>query len=998
GTPCSTTKECYEAASLASGKTYTSCTLDGVEICACQSDGQCSFGQATIGHASFALVFIYEDGDQTRSVFVYDGMKAFINQTRKFDLQNVKTPPNLNNSGRLTYYVVEGDDDNRTPGLGQPADLPIATPENPGEKVTLRWGDDKALGEEQELFSLENPLWDDPFNGTTGAGVDIESYDLEVPANRTRAELAVSTPNLESINVYPDEVCTDPELNNFCAQYHICDCLEADAATNTCVEYGCVDQRSTDGIGLAFVVLGFDVFAPTMVETKKVALLTAPGTDSNFNGDTNGDGKLSPGENVLFKMTSKNQGSATATKFKFVDPLPEELAFSGIEGLPDKVRAEYSLSSDSNAKSGLFEATCETEGTPLELCDQIEVELPDLNIGEQVVVSFEATVDPSYAWTDVGKVVTNQAQFEAAFMDPKLTDWPEQPGVADPTEIVVTIGDNDDDKVSDHIDNCPTVINPTQLDLDKDGIGDECDDDIDGDGFSNEDDSCPYDAALSQPEDAAQCSDSDDDGIVDEDDNCPDLANPDQANYDNDLLGDVCDDDDDGDGLDDEDEPGLGLNPRDADTDDDGIKDGDEEKYNTDPLDCDTDDDGLPDGLEIGVQQAEKTNDSVSKQGECGFIADRDPLTQTDPTKADTDDGGVNDGDEDTNRDGRVDVGELDPLDGSDDFTVSGGAQLFSCSSQPTQYGGTPWSTLFLLLLAGYWLRRKSRGGLHPSSANISALTKTGLIVAIAVLSSLPGSIAHAQAQSEVNYSPFKFAGNSKGIVFTESGEIEKPFEWSLFVGLNYASRPVLIRSGLDSNQILEPDPVKLRVGGDINFAIGLADWFELSMYVPMVVYQEGVDPITKQNIDSFALGDITLTPKLRIYGRKKGGSHLTLLLPIIFPSGKATPGGFAGEPNFAFAPTLALSTGDRVNWALNLGAIIREETSDLAIRNGMALTFSTGFEFGLIRDTSFLMLDIYGSTQFDNFFGSLEDTPLELLLGYKHRIEKFYLSVGGGM
>lgn len=48
-----------------------------------------------------------------------------------------------------------------------------------------------------------------------------------------------------------------------------------------------------------------------------------------------------------------------------------------------------------------------------------------------------------------------------------------------------TITDTDNDGVSDGIDNCPTIYNPDQSDINSDGIGDVCDSDRDNDGLTD---------------------------------------------------------------------------------------------------------------------------------------------------------------------------------------------------------------------------------------------------------------------------------------------------------------------------------------------------------------------------------------------------------------------------------------------------------------------------------------------------------------------------------
>lgn len=128
--------------------------------------------------------------------------------------------------------------------------------------------------------------------------------------------------------------------------------------------------------------------------------------------------------------------------------------------------------------------------------------------------------------------------------------------------------DADGDGVENSIDNCMNDANPGQEDLDNDDVGDACDPDIDGDQLPNDweianglNQMDASDASLDPDMDGLtnlqefsantdpNNADTDSDAIQDDTDNCPAMANADQLDTDGDTMGNVCDADDDNDGV-----------------------------------------------------------------------------------------------------------------------------------------------------------------------------------------------------------------------------------------------------------------------------------------------------------------------------------------------------------------------------------------------------------------------------------------------------------------
>ena len=578
--------------------------------------------------------------------------------------------------------------------------------------------------------------------------------------------------------------------------------------------------------------------------------------------------------------------------------------------------------------------------------------------------------------------------------------------------------DGDKDGHGDVCDNCPALANPGQEDANKNNVGDICEPpppcvpgnepcDLDCDGVLNVGIDCPPPAKPDNCPTVAnpQQQDGDNDGHGDVCDNCPALANPGQEDANKNNVGDVC-----------EPPPGCVVGKVACDLDCDGVANGgggcpapvkaDNCPNVSNPQQQDGDNDGHGDACDNCPALANPGQEDANKN-RTGDVCEPPPQCVMGKVACDLDCDGVANGGgacpAPPKPDNCPDIANADQKDSNGDgfgdvcqpVTLTYQGTTITCTAAPSR--GARGVVGMVLLLAAMTLaltlrRRKpavgrlSRTGLPLV---LMSLTVAGLVSTVPRSTRAEETVVPAQG---LEVSPFY-----QDLLSTSMAYTRKQWSWDVGLYLDFQRNPLTARNNATGEVVRRV--VENAVGGQLFGAVSFADWFELGLALPVVLFQSGEGFPGESKPGVAGVGDLRLNPRFQIYRTKNKVFSIGVQPDLAFPTGRLIDP-FMGGASVVFTPWLNLSvTVPRFGVSMNVGYRLRKDVSigDLHVED--ELRWRVGLYGVLVQERLSLYAEAYGGANVASSpFGAANTSPTEVDAALRIQLTKgVYLDLGGG-
>ncbi|MBA2664955.1 MAG: OmpA family protein [Bradymonadaceae bacterium] len=232
-------------------------------------------------------------------------------------------------------------------------------------------------------------------------------------------------------------------------------------------------------------------------------------------------------------------------------------------------------------------------------------------------------------------------------------------------------------------------------------------------------------------------------------------------------------------------------------------------------------------------------------------------------------------------------------------------------------------------------------------------------------------------------------------VFVTEAADTLEHLQVAGGVIIDYASQPLVLRFADDSQRAV----IDQQLAAHLLMGLGLFDMLQVDLAMPIYLVNDGA--FGGQDIRGATVGDLMLRTKVGFLSSLDGPIGLGAMLNVSVPTGDRSA--FVGAAGPSITPMLIADTRfstpmGATKLTANVGAQLLSESTVHAASVGSQLTFGLGAEVAIIDDLLSLGAEIYGGSQFNNFFATAAASPLEGVLGAKiHTGDGFTILAGSG-
>jgi outer membrane protein OmpA-like peptidoglycan-associated protein len=276
----------------------------------------------------------------------------------------------------------------------------------------------------------------------------------------------------------------------------------------------------------------------------------------------------------------------------------------------------------------------------------------------------------------------------------------------------------------------------------------------------------------------------------------------------------------------------------------------------------------------------------------------------------------------------------------------------------------------------------------------------------------LLGLPTHAQTSALSSGYPverFRLTPDRSAVLDVEFGRVVNHLDFDIGLYVGGANDPLVFNRTSSKERV--GTIITDRIGGSLVGAIGLFDWVQLGVEIPVILFQAGqrdIKDITLQSLPQLAttgLGDIRFVPKIRILKSEDIGIDLAILASVSVPTGGSA--NYFGDNGVIVTPELAISRAiGGLRLAGNVAvSLLRnsQQVVNLGVGNELIWRVGAGYRFfdeAKKEDSGFeLDASLFSATALSNLYKDANQQSLELKAQAGWHFNKSVMAfLGGGV